>query len=319
MAQRFQLSSSAEAIAQVQDRVSIWRRQLERLYPEGYQECRGVAAGLEMDEETYFTALFSMRAPFDPPQCTTLGFHNRDGQPLLAKTDDIFAHELGVNVLEITHPDSGHRHAHFHAAGSIWTVAGMNERGLSMAMTGIPGPTLESEGLSSIVALHTILPRCGTVAEAEEWIRALRINWYGFSLLLGDADGAVSLVEKTGAGMTILPQQPGGFLLHTNHILDPDFAARNPQQRQPFLLNGQRRYENALRLSESLPRSEEGMRSFLADRTQPGAICQRGEDGLHTDFAVILMPSEGRLVFWPGCPHLVEEEKLELSEYFPQG
>lgn len=316
MIDRLGETSSLEVVRRVQDDVDRWLRQMDAVYPEGNQECRGIASGLGMDERTYFTVAFSSRLLGKLCQCTTLGFRDSRGRLIMGKTDDILQHELGMNVLETTRPDTGYRHVHFHFAGSIWTVAGMNERGLAIAMNGIPGPALDEEGLFSLVALHTILPACATVPEAVEHLRDLRVNFYGFSLLIGDADGGLSIAEKTGAGTVVLPEQPGGFLLHTNHILDPEFAEENPPQSEPVLTNGQRRYENGLRLLRSLPRSEEGMEMFLSDRAPNGAICQQGEDGLHTDFGVIFVPTEKRVVFWPGYPGTVEARSLALSEMF---
>src|SRR5439155_22562751 len=139
----------------------------------------------------------------------------------------------GMNVLETTRPERGYRHLHFHFAGTIWTVAGMNERGLAMGMNGIPAPALDKPGMSSLAALHTILPSCATVAEAIEHIRGLPVNAGGFSLLLGDATGALALVEKTALGTVVLPEQRSGALVHTNGILDAAFAKRNPPQGEP--------------------------------------------------------------------------------------
>ena len=51
-----------------------------------------------------------------------------------------------------------------------------------------------------------------------------------------------------------------------------------------------------------LAREGAGIERILADRSAAGAICQRGEDGLHTDFAVLFEPVEGRLRLWSGPP-----------------
>ncbi|HZP83840.1 MAG TPA: C45 family peptidase [Chthonomonadaceae bacterium] len=316
LAGRVRAASAGEAIRRVEPEISRWRRQAAAVYPEGEAECCGIAAGLGLDEPTYFTALFSMRLVGVFAQCTTLGFRDAQGRPLLGKTDDLFLPELGKNVLETTYPDSGYRHVHLHFAGSVWTVAGMNEHGLAMGMNGIPGPAREQDGLPSLTALHTILPACATVAEAIAHLRELPLNFYGFSLLLGDAGGNMALVEKNGAGTVVLPEPPGGFCLHTNHILDAGLAAQSPPQREPIHTNGVRRYRNALRLLETLPRTEEGLRAFLADRSPDGAICQQGEEGLHTDFGVLFAPVEKRFVYWPGYPASAEPETIEVGRLF---
>ena len=110
-------------------------------------------------------------------------------------------------------------------------------------MTGIPGP-LRDDGLFSLTALHSILPACADIEQAIAHIRALPLNAYGFSLIMGDADGGLALIEKTSAGLVVLdPEQYA--IAHTNHILDEDFAAQNPTQSEPTDSNGRRRLENA--------------------------------------------------------------------------
>lgn len=308
---RFSAASQEGLLAQVRPQVEGWRRQMEKLHSAGAEECCGLAAGLGLDESTYFCIVFYHCLCGLLPQCTVLGCRDEDGRPLLGKTDDIYQEELGLNVLEIVRPAAGYCHAHFHFAGTIWTVAGMNTCGLALGMTGIPGPLLEEEGLFSLVALHTILPACADIGEAVAHIRSLRLNAYGFSLILGDGTGALALVEKTGAGTQVFAEERG-VLVHTNHILDPDFARQNPEQSAPLDANGRRRYANAL----SLLRSGEDLETILRNRAPRGAICQRGEEGLHTDFAVVFAPMEKQLRFWAGYPDQVEIEALEMEAIF---
>jgi len=170
--------------------------------------------------------------------------------------------------------------------------------------------------MPDLVALHTILPKCGTVPETLEHMRALKFNQYGCSLQIGDAGGALALVEKTGAGFVVFEEKPGLPLVHTNHILDPEFAKRNPTQSDPILGNGRRRYENALAHMRSLPRTEEGLAVLVADRSPSGAICQQGEDGMFTDFAVVFVPTEKRFTFWSGPPSATRPETIRISGLF---
>ena len=109
--------------------------------------------------------------------------------------------------------------------------------------------------------------------------------------------------------MTVAEAEEGRPLGHTNHILDPGFARRNPPQGAPVDANGRRRLDNALRLAgEGVP-----IERILADRSAVGAICQQGEDGLHTDFAVLFEPVERRLRLWTGPPALVEPAEHDLE------
>ncbi|MDA2925618.1 C45 family peptidase [Acidobacteria bacterium AH-259-G07] len=304
-AEGHELSSRAELVRRFKKDLEQWQRDMEAVYPEGFEECRGIAAGLGVDEPTYFAAHF-----FDWPvrSCTVVGFRDAKGRPLVSKTDDIREWELGMNIMETTRPEQGHRHVHFHFAGTIWTVAGINEHGLAMGMNGINGPVANQRGMHSLDGLHTILPNCATVNEAIEHIRRLPINAGGFSLLLGDADGVLSLVEKTAAGTAVLPEKEGSALVHTNEILDAEFARTNPQAREPIRTNSRRRYDNALRLT----RAEKKINEIMTDRSPQGAICQRGEQGMYTDFAAVFSPVEKKFRLWIGYPK-VRVETLHLK------
>lgn len=288
--------------------VRRWVAQWAAVFPDGVEECRGIAAGLGWDEDLYLAALCHHRLSGELPQCTLVG-RRRNGSVRFGKTDDIERHQLGRNLLEISRPEVGHDHGHFHFAGTPWTVAGFNRPGLAMGMTGIPGPMEEKDGLFSLMALHTVLPACADVGEALEHLRDLRVNAYGFSLMLGDGSGRLALVEKTGAGMTVVEARDDRPLGHTNHILDAGFARRNPAQGAPIDANGRRRLDNALRLA----REGIAIERILADRASVGAICQQGEDGLHTDFAVLFEPVEGRMHLWSGPPTRVEPAEYDFE------
>ena len=304
--QRYQATSRGILLEKIRPQMGIWRIEEENLYPQSVEECTGLAAGLGLDEETYFALTFYHRLGSHLPQCTVVGMCDAQGRPLIGKTDDIGHEDLGMNILETTRPDHGYAHRHFHFAGTLWTIAGINECGLSMGMTGIPGP-LRDKGLFSLTALHTILPACADVEEAIAHIRALQLNAYGFSLMLGDAQGHLTLIEKTSAGMVVL--DPENIpLAHTNHILDPDFAGQNPAQHESIHNNGQRRLATAHALLDA----DVGPDQILCNRAVTGPICQRGEDDLHTDFAVVFSPMEKTLHLWPGYPDEVVVETLAV-------
>jgi len=303
--------------------VQLWRSLMKEAYPEGFEECRGVAAGLGLDEITYLTVQsydLILKPPGEeevtkavsPGKCTVVGTRDQQNRPLVGKTDDVSQWELGMNVLEITKPDKGYRHVHFHFAGTLWTVAGMNERGLAMGMNGIPAPRNRTKGISSLDALHTILPSCANVDEAIQHIRDLPLNAGGFSLLLGDAAGKLSVVERTPAGMAVLPERKREGLAHANDILDLQLAKKNPAAEDRMKTNSGRRYQTALR---ELKAGKE-LEKILNSRSPQGAICQRGEDGMHTDFAVIFSPVEKQLKFWLGYTEAVEPKTLDLEKVF---
>ena len=310
LANQFGSPTPEDAVRRLRDEIHRWRDHAAAVDPDGMEECRGLAAGMGLDEDSVIAIQFT-GALMTGRRCTTVAFRDAAGRPRLGKTDDIYRHEIGMNVLETVRPDRGYRHVALHFAGTAWTVAGMNERGLAMAMTGVPGPTLDQPGLPEALALRAVLPTCANVREALDWLGSITINWYGVSLLLGDADGAMALIEKNGAGMARVSEQDGA-LVHTNHLLDPDLAARSPEQAEPVLTNGRRRFATACRLLKSVPRTEEGMRQLYSNRSANGAIWQEGEDGLFTDFAVLLVPTELRFNVWTERPETGPGRMVDL-------
>ena len=309
LCQRFGAASADDLVARLAPAVRRWRDRTAAAYPEGLAEYEGLAQGLGVDGDRYMTLVFSYMISDAGPRCTVVAARDSAGAATFAKTDDIELQDLGMNTLEVARPDVGHAHVHLHFAGTPWSVAGMNETGLAMGMTGIPGPELDRDGVFSLLALHTVLPACATVDEAIDHVRGLRLNAYGFSLMVGDASGQVALLEKSGAGMSATPLTAGTPLAHTNHVLDPDLASRSPAQVEPIHTNGARRLRNARRLLADGVSPER----IVADRSAEGAICQRGEDGLHTDFGVLFRPAERALRLWPGYPDEVGAEDLDVA------
>ena len=294
--------------------VNQWLRRIGPVRSDVVDECRGLAAGLGLTEQEYFAAILLEQSTWLPMACTTCAVVDDEGHPIIAKTDDIYAHERGLNVLEVTRPDHGYRHVHMHFAGTIWTTAGINEAGLAIAMTGIPGATTDKDGLPSLFVLRTILAECGTATDAVSHVEQLPMNAYGFSLTIADHSGAIDLIEATSEGVVSLGPDSRGFRVHTNHILNAEFAARNPPQAEPVLTNGSRRLKTANTLLEQLSPNETGLSTLLRNRDRTGAISQEGEDGLHTDYAVILNPCQMQMTLWHGPPSVVEPEQIDITD-----
>jgi hypothetical protein len=274
---------------------------------------------MDWSEDDYFMAVTNFRLTERAPDCTVVGFHARNGEPLFAKTDDIKRSELGMNVQETTVPDRGYSHVHFHFACSIWTVAGMNEHGLAMGMTGIPGPVTDATGLFSLDALHSILPVCATVEEAISHIQALPLNCGGFSLTLADSTESLAQVEKSGAGLAVLPMPADGAFLHGNTIVDPEFTTKNPQQATALVENSNRRMHNAGRLLAALPRTEDGLCTLFQDSSPEGGIRQGGADGMFTDFWVLFSAVDKRFRYGAGWPDYRDEGTVRTASLFGTG
>jgi hypothetical protein len=60
--------------------------------------------------------------------------------------------------------------------------------------------------------------------------------------------------------------------------------------------NSRARARNAARLTEHVARTVDGLKRFLGNHARSGAVCQHGQAGLHTSFAVIMVRLQRALV-----------------------
>ena len=310
---RYAVSTNDEVVRKLRPSIQTWQEWMTDIAPELNEELSGIASGLGIDEMTYLAVIFSSDLPDDLTNCTTAAFRDAKGHTVLGKTDDLYLKQLGMNILEVAEPDSGYRHAHLHFAGSIFTTAGMNERGLAMGMNGVPGKRTGCPGLSSEIAIHTILPACATVEEAIQFVRNLPVTCGGFNLVLGDKAGTMAMIEKTSMGCGVLSAGSKDYLLHTNHLLDPDLARINPCQMEPLNTNSQKRFRHATPSLESCGRSLASMHELLFCKEGDGAICQTGDADLYTDYVIIFQPMAGCFEYWQRDTGGEKPERIEID------
>ena len=268
-------------------------REIQRVntvYPQTIEELKGIAEGLGMGWDYFYIAFAHL---IETPRCSTVSFFSENCAPLIAKTDDVAADERGRNIMEVTHPDHGYKHIHFHFSGTVWSTAGMNEHGFCFAMNGIPGPTA-TDGTDSLTALHQILPRCKMVDQAISLCTEQKISHYGYSIMVSDASDCV-MIEKNSAGIAITTPQASQVLLHTNVILDETLACSSPQQPEPLRTNAINRMKHMEHFFQVRPKSIATLRAFVKDQHPDGPIWQTGQDGLHTDYAVVMNPRQGTI------------------------
>lgn len=104
------------------------------------------------------------------------------------------------------------------------------------------------------------------------------------------------------------------------HYLDPirrvvrwlenSYINGDPTQTEPLRTNSSRRYQNAMKQVLA----GKSMDQLMNDRSPSGALCQRGENGMYTDFAAVFAPVELQFKFWSGYPNKVVTETIALKE-----
>jgi isopenicillin-N N-acyltransferase-like protein len=289
-------------------------------FPDVVEEMRGIAtgAGLPYEDILLLNVGYDARigAPGRNAHCTAIGLPDTPEGPLVAKTDDVGLEERRFEVLFRMRPATGLAFVHGAFAGTVWDQGGINEAGLALAMTGLPpaGPC-QPRGIPSLLFLRQVLHRCRTVAEALAFAEQHPLGSYACSMTMADATSpSITLVENYPA-LRSVRLSAHEQTAHTNHPLFEETLAlpANTQWAEHYgdprlLPNSQARWTNASRVVTQIPQSTVGLQELLANHAEEGATCQHGQAGLHTSFAMVLVPRRRAMLVAEGygCSPYVE-------------
>jgi hypothetical protein len=215
-------------------------------------------------------------------------------------------------------PGKGHSFVHYGCAGTLWTEGGLNDVGLGMVLNGLPVWSSTAEGLPWLPLPRGVLQHCGSVREAIEFLGRYDMMCWGFNLTLADASGDLAFVEVVPGAQAVFRSHED-HLIHTNHCLRPETAASQVDDEGiarygfPGLLqNSLARYRTLERIVPPARRTLDSMKRLLRDRSQPGAISQNNEYGLHTVYAMIIAPAQGKMWGAEGYPPEVPFVEYQL-------
>jgi isopenicillin-N N-acyltransferase-like protein len=175
---------------------------------------------------------------------------------------------------------------------------GMNAAGLCVGTTNLRTKDVRI-GVTYLSLIHRAL-RCDALDEAVRCIqgaqRAAAHSYY----LVHPEDGARWL-ECTAfeCEVNIVESAPEG---HCNHCWVPRFRAREGEVHHPSSRTRQARMETILQAQKG-KLEESGAKALLSD-TQDGkwAICRDDVDGVSTNAAVLMWPSQRRMLACQGLP-----------------
>nr|WP_237439705.1 C45 family peptidase [Amycolatopsis rubida] len=160
-------------------------------------------------------------APSTQPECSTLVRVPESGAPYGVQTWD-----WHIELAECWHTQEvrGTRYAF---AGitehGILGKIGVNSAGLGLFFTILGHQDDSAAGIPVHVLAAAVLGEAGSIAEALDLLRTAPIRTSGAFTLLDP--GTAVCAELSPAGVTALDPE-AGFLVHTNHFLDPVAAAR---------------------------------------------------------------------------------------------
>jgi isopenicillin-N N-acyltransferase-like protein len=284
-------------------RVAARLQEWVHLYPDGYDEVRGIAdgAGLPVADVVELNVAFELGSGLPAQACSVYGFQADGGRVLMGKSDDLWLAELGCNAVHRVTPTEGLASVQLHYVGTIWTSAAMNRAGFGFGMTGLTGRIRHPGGFPGLFLLHMMAERCRSVREAEALLAGFQVEADGMSLIAGDASGDVAVIQKHAAGQTATrPDRPGEAVWQTNHCRGALSGADHPEC--SFLANSRAREALLEERDATVPRSLEGLQALYRTHGAPCGICQHGEGGLHTDSAVLLDPCDRAMWATEGYP-----------------
>lgn len=231
---------SAEKASRFPALVPEYMRVIEATLPETAEELRGLAAGAAITlEDAYllqlrreFTGYQSVRAHGD---CTTFA-RLAAGRTVLGQTIDLngdMAPEM--TVMEVEH--SAGRRVLLVSFTGLLGYLGMNDHGLCICLNLVLAGEWRS-GIPGYMAIRHLLDEASTVEECLALLRRLPLA-SSRSLTISDGTRLVT-VEYILDEMTVLEDRE---LVHANHFLHPDFAARD--ELNPFARTSSLRRQDA--------------------------------------------------------------------------
>jgi hypothetical protein len=253
------------------------------------------------------------------------------GEPVIARNFDYLPLVQPYYSLRETRPTRGLRSLEFTLAPLAGAVDGLNEAGLCVVYDyafALDQPAAPAPSIS--MAISGALARCGTVAEAAEYLAA-RPRWGAALLMLADAGGDLASLELSSTRSQLRRPPPGeDCCFHTNRFQTAEMqgvqvpADAILDHRAPVALRG-------LRLHESADRRDDRLRQLLAGCKPLGLedlatlMADHGADGqpsaftlcVHSDYwnttaCAQWLPRSRRLriAFDPACQARYQESGL---------
>lgn len=241
--------------------------------------------------------------------------------PLAFQTWDWHAHLAPTGVLWRTADSQGRWVKTFTEPGVLAKI-GMNSAGLS-ANFNILHHDSDAEvgaaagGVPVHLVVRSILDRAATVQEALAIARSAPVTASSVITVVATGGGPAEAgsIEISPAGTALVRPGPDGWLLHTNHFLDPDLATGD----LPYPGSTTRqRYTHLERVTSVIGDAADGELAALAGQLCGAAgsdapICMASDPALpavrrwNTLLTVLLHPAEGVVEYWPGSPAAVAE------------
>lgn len=302
--------------SQIQAGICLAETRLQSSFPDILAEMQGIADGSGVSYRDIVTLNcidVVLGSASGVPSCSTIGFADSDVGVLLGKTADwsvaVEGHTALWQRLQPA-PGEGHAFVHYGMAGAVWTEGGLNDAGLGLVLNGLPGSGPAPGSIPWLPLPRAVLQHCATVEEALEFLGRHDVMYWGFCLILADVSGDLALIEMVPSAQACC-RPTDDYLIHTNHCVLPETAGRALNSTigaayrvevEELRRNSEARYETLKRIVPPAPRTLQGMEELLRYSNGPGSISQSGRAGMHTVYAMIIAPQQGKLWGAEGYP-----------------
>lgn len=251
-------------------------------YPQFIDELIGIAegAGVQFDDLAVLTAMEAVTMDaLHLTKCTSMainGDRTGDEHVLVAHNEDWLPDdEPDVYVVHAT-PDDGPAFLAMTYGGLLPNI-GFNAAGIAQCCDSVY-PNDSRIGIPRVIVSRAVLSAC-TPAEAIRHALVPK-RAAGYNHLIAHESGELYNVEVSARQFAILGEEDG-FLVHTNHYLDPRMQAIENEPDE--LVTTRVRYFRARRLLRQMPlHSIKSLKAIQRDHINyPNSICCHPVDDLH--------------------------------------
>ncbi|MFX0181479.1 MAG: C45 family autoproteolytic acyltransferase/hydrolase [Candidatus Hodarchaeota archaeon] len=210
------------------------KNSIQKVIPEILEEINGIIQGGHYDPETILCCALTVGRS---PGCTVMAItnnHTSGGKHFFARNYDGPTNEHFI--LYKTYPEG--RLSHIGCSSLlIGREDGINEAGLAIAMTGVPGRYTNKPGVWDHIPVRIVLERCETVKEAVVLLKEIPHLW-AKNFLISDIIGDIAIVEASQQKVVLLNPKNGLGVI-TNHFqsegmqeyYNPNFEMHNTHKR----------------------------------------------------------------------------------------
>lgn len=288
-------------------------------WPALREEIAGLAAGSGQDERMLLAinARTEILAGMGPPECSVAGLAESASGALLAQNWDFHPDLRASRIVWVVRQPGGGWFATFTEAGILAKI-GLNAAGLGVALN-LLATTADGDRLRTPihVLLRLLLERCENLDAAIALLQRTPVAASSCVTVGQAAHGSARIVsvELSPAGAAVVPPEPHGPVLHTNHFLvAPSVGADTTPADWPDTL---------ARLQELQQRVEPTAPQVLTDVLRshaghPYGICRHDDPALpYADRSVTLASlvidlSRQRMLVADGAPCRAAYEPIEI-------